>query len=302
MSRMTRRKNLRKVTEPSKIPEKSTKTAHQTDISEYFAKQEEDAPTETAGLPEGSLPSPDDAALPCSTTLGLELIKNQKDVKGLVTEDIKEPIVPVEKTQKISDMTNKVLKEVSKKRRNKKPMQQQRNSQVTDFFPVRRSNRKPLPFVKKEKQKTIEEAILSGKEEGFEIKEFPDKGRGVITTRDFQPGDFVIEYHGELIDNTEAAKREAEYAAKENTGCYMYYFKCNDKRYCIDATKESDRLGRLINHSKLQGNLRTQPLLVDCKPRLAFFARRTINAGEELLYDYGDRSKDSLESHPWLKL
>lgn len=40
-------------------------------------------------------------------------------MKSEDAEDIKEPIVPVEKTQKISDMTNKVLKEVSKKRKNK---------------------------------------------------------------------------------------------------------------------------------------------------------------------------------------
>ncbi len=30
--------------------------------------------------------------------------------------------------------------------------------------------------------------------------------------------------------------------------------------------------------------------------------RRDIEPGEELLYDYGDRSKESLEAHPWLAL
>ena len=36
-------------------------------------------------------------------------------------------------------------------------------------------------------------------------------------------------------------------------------------------------------------------------PYLILLAAKTIKAGEELLYDYGERSKDILESHPWLK-
>ena len=27
-----------------------------------------------------------------------------------------------------------------------------------------------------------------------------------------------------------------------------------------------------------------------------------VSEGEELLYDYGDRSKESLKAHPWLAL
>ena len=37
-------------------------------------------------------------------------------------------------------------------------------------------------------------------------------------------------------------------------------------------------------------------------PRLILVAKQTINPGEELLYDYGDRSKESLKAHPWLAL
>ncbi|GIX91505.1 hypothetical protein CEXT_618581 [Caerostris extrusa] len=150
-----------------------------------------------------------------------------------------------------------------------------------------------------EKHKMIEDAILSGVEEGFEIS--PNKGRGVVTSKALKRGDFVLEYYGELIDYEEALRRESIYAMKENTGCYMYYFKSSNKRYCIDATKESDRLGRLINHSK-KGNLKTQSIYLKENPHLAFFACRDIEAGEELCYDYGDRSKQALKSHPWLAL
>lgn len=67
----------------------------------------------------------------------------------------------------------------------------------------------------------------------------------------------------------------------------------------IDATAETGRLGRLVNHSR-NGNLVTRTVLVDQKPRLALIAKVDIKKGDELLYDYGDRSKESLEHHPWL--
>lgn len=69
--------------------------------------------------------------------------------------------------------------------------------------------------------------------------------------------------------------------------------------YSVDATKDG-RLGRLINHSRASANLVTRIVLADSVPRLTFWARRDIAAGEELLYDYGDRSRAALASHPWL--
>lgn len=68
----------------------------------------------------------------------------------------------------------------------------------------------------------------------------------------------------------------------------------------VDATKESDRLGRLINHSK-NGNCQTKLHDINGIPHLILVASRDIQEGEELLYDYGDRSKASIEAHPWLK-
>jgi histone-lysine N-methyltransferase SETD8 len=70
----------------------------------------------------------------------------------------------------------------------------------------------------------------------------------------------------------------------------------------IDATSETGRLGRLVNHSRLTPNLQTKVLVFNGTPRLILVARRDIEPGEELLYDYGDRSKESLEAHPWLAL
>lgn len=68
----------------------------------------------------------------------------------------------------------------------------------------------------------------------------------------------------------------------------------------VDATNETGRLGRLINHSK-NGNCQTKLHDINGIPHLILVASRDIGKNEELLYDYGDRSKASLEAHPWLK-
>lgn len=68
----------------------------------------------------------------------------------------------------------------------------------------------------------------------------------------------------------------------------------------VDATKESNRMGRLINHSK-NGNCQTKLHDINGVPHLILVASRDIDEGEELLYDYGDRSKASIAAHPWLK-
>ena len=71
--------------------------------------------------------------------------------------------------------------------------------------------------------------------------------------------------------------------------------------FSIDATAETGRLGRLVNHSRLQPNLMTKVIQIDKQPpRLVLVAKYDVEAGTELLYDYGDRSKESLAAHPWL--
>ncbi|XP_026542793.1 N-lysine methyltransferase KMT5A isoform X1 [Notechis scutatus] len=174
------------------------------------------------------------------------------------------------------------------------------NRKVTDYYPVRRSSRKNKKELQTEEKKRIDELIKSGKEDGMKIDFIDGKGRGVIATRHFNRGEFVVEYHGDLIEIMDAKKREAAYAQDPSTGCYMYYFQYLSKTFCVDATKETNRLGRLVNHSKC-GNCQTKLHDISGVPHLILVASRDIRAGEELLYDYGDRSKASLEAHPWLK-
>ena len=45
----------------------------------------------------------------------------------------------------------------------------------------------------------------------------------------------------------------------------------------------------------------TKLVEIDDHPYLCLMAARDIKEGEELQYDYGERSKAAIESHPWLK-
>lgn len=174
------------------------------------------------------------------------------------------------------------------------------NRKVTDYYPIRRSSRKSKTELKFEEKKHIDDLITNGIEEGMEVQHIEGKGRAVFATRCFQKGEYVVEYHGDLLQITDAKNREAEYAQNPATGCYMYYFQYLCKTYCVDATKETGRMGRLINHSK-NGNCQTKLHDIGGVPHLILVASRDIDEGEELLYDYGDRSKASIAAHPWLK-
>ena len=60
----------------------------------------------------------------------------------------------------------------------------------------------------------------------------------------------MVEYSGDLIDPKEAQKRDDMYSKNtDKYGSYMYYFIHKGTKWCIDATIESGKLGRLLNHS-----------------------------------------------------
>lgn len=105
------------------------------------------------------------------------------------------------------------------------------NTQLTDFFPIRRSGRKTKKAVEQEISRHIEMAIEKQLEDGLVVKVFAEKGRGIVAGRPFQRGEFVVEYIGELIDQTEADRREEEYSQKSDFGCYMYYFKNKEQQW-----------------------------------------------------------------------
>lgn len=228
-----------------------------------------------------------------------------KEIKGMDKSDEKAEQTKTTKQSSLNFLkwTNKQPTHAKGKRRKEKKNEDKttRQTEVSDYFVVRRSGRKCKSVVQNEKQKVLEEALLSGKEEGLEVKQVEGKGRGVFSTQNFTRGQFVCEYAGELIDYRTAKEREKFYEGKTEFGCYMYYFTFKNKKLCVDATKETGRLGRLLNHSKTAANCATRLVCVQDKPYLILETIQDVSAGEELLYDYGERSKDVVQFHQWLK-
>ena len=138
---------------------------------------------------------------------------------------------------------------------------------------------------------------------------FPSRGYGVLTVSAIPRHSLILEYAGSLISQLSAASLEQRYAAlSPSPGCYMFYFASGGRRWCVDATMvgEADgclRLGygRFVNHSRKGANVYGRVLTVDGRPRLCFFSKRQLQAGEELLIDYGDRSRENRDAFPWLR-
>uniref|UniRef100_A0A0R3RFZ7 SET domain-containing protein n=1 Tax=Elaeophora elaphi TaxID=1147741 RepID=A0A0R3RFZ7_9BILA len=164
---------------------------------------------------------------------------------------------------------------------------------ITEYFPLRRSSRKT--------EKQLEVcflrlfAILTGSNEEFlEIFECEEKGRGIRTLRNFQKNEFVVEYKGKIRVSV------FQYAKDDSIGSFMYFFKYQNKQYCVDATDETPYKGRLINHSVIRPNLKTKVIELNGSKHLILIAKRDIDIGEELLYDYGDRTPCTVAENPWL--
>ena len=128
----------------------------------------------------------------------------------------------------------------AKTRRNRGPSEKERaqaaadsSRKIHDFFPIRRSNRKPKAALEEEYVRGIEQHLLVSDDEDLDIRieSFGEKGRGVVAQRDFKKGEFVVEYSGDLIDIGVAKEREGKYSLDLSTGCYMYYFKHKNNSY-----------------------------------------------------------------------
>ncbi|XP_057687303.1 N-lysine methyltransferase KMT5A-A-like [Corythoichthys intestinalis] len=153
---------------------------------------------------------------------------------------------------------------------------------------------------KSPKQDAIEHALM-GLDKTVELeKKYINsfKGRGVFTKAPFRKEDFVVEYRGELIDWDESQKRKMDYGTGR---VFVFDFRWQEKTWCVDAAKEDDSLGRLVNDDHKHPNCKMKMIVTEGKPHLCLFALRDLDVGEEITYDYGPadwpwRKKDKGQS------
>lgn len=113
----------------------------------------------------------------------------------------------------------------------------------------------------------------SNTNEFFAVKR-SHSGLGLFAREHFAKGDFLLEYFGELISNEEADRRGGR-----------YLFEINNAE-TIDG-KSRDNLARYLNHA-CRPNVEAE---IDDR-QLFFYALTDIEAGEELVFDYGQEYFD----------
>ena len=126
------------------------------------------------------------------------------------------------------------------------------------------------------------------------------KGLSVFARKQISKGENICEYKGQLCSFSEYRRRHAKYN-QTGKGSYILEFKFREKRWAIDATENNNSFGRLINHSREKSNIKPTVGSNNGQPYIYFVAISDILKDEELLYDYGDHDKNSLQSFPWLK-
>lgn len=105
------------------------------------------------------------------------------------------------------------------------------------------------------------------------------QGWGAFIGEPALKGDFVGEYTGELINHIEADRRGRVYDRDDSS----YLFNLN-LDWVIDGKPKGNKM-RFSNHSEV-ANCRAEIMMVDGDHRVAIFANRDLEAGEELEYDY----------------
>ena len=107
-------------------------------------------------------------------------------------------------------------------------------------------------------------------------------GMGLKTNRTFKKGDTVIEYTGKRVTSEEADKRPNRYLFEV------------DEKWTIDGSPR-ENLARYINHS-CDPNCEAVHYTED--DEIIIEAIRSIKAGEELTYDYGqDHFEEYIEPY-----
>ena len=120
----------------------------------------------------------------------------------------------------------------------------------------------------------------------FEVRTSKIQGKGAFAIRNIKKGTRLIEYLGQRISWRTADKRYDD----EKMGRHHTFLFTVDDKVVIDAAVNGND-ARFLNHS-CDGNCEA----ITERKRIFIEARRSIKAGEELLYDYQyERSEDHTE-------
>ncbi|KDD74466.1 hypothetical protein H632_c1292p0, partial [Helicosporidium sp. ATCC 50920] len=115
----------------------------------------------------------------------------------------------------------------------------------------------------------------------LEVRRAGAKGHGLFAAADLAPGQFVLEYVGEVLAEAEYRRRRIIYAARGQR--HFYFMNCGNGEV-IDASRRGGQ-GRFINHS-CAPNCETQKWVVGGELAIGLFTLGAVKRGEELTFDY----------------
>ncbi|XP_077974938.1 uncharacterized protein LOC120330366 isoform X1 [Styela clava] len=140
--------------------------------------------------------------------------------------------------------------------------------------------RKPIDVAKESCLKNLSTSDFSVKLVDSEI------GKGLFAEKSFCQGDFLLEYKGKRLDEDDGLATES---------IFTYFFQHSSKIFCIDA-QETDCICKYANDDWNNPNATMKKIVVEDVPHLCLFARRDINVGDEIRYDY------NYPNAPWRKI
>ncbi|XP_035763991.1 LOW QUALITY PROTEIN: N-lysine methyltransferase KMT5A-like [Neolamprologus brichardi] len=139
----------------------------------------------------------------------------------------------------------------------------------------------------KPKDEAVKFASLGQDKDGFEVKFINSvKGQGMFSRCNYNKGDFLLEYRGDVVTKKEYEKRTRLY--HDALKVFLFEFRYNGKQLCIDAAREDGSLARLVNHDHVSPNSKMRTITVNGQPHLCLFAIKDIKLVEEITYNYGD--------------
>jgi hypothetical protein len=132
-----------------------------------------------------------------------------------------------------------------------------------------------------------------------------DRGLGVRATEKIAAGQPLFEFgYRSLIQG-----RVNIDAVLEERYVFSFYLPTKSRELALDPGPDYEThfqkdpfrgLAHFVNHSLRNANIEPHRISLAGDHHIVFMATRDIAIGDELLYDYGEREEEQVQSNPWL--